>query len=694
MIAGLVLSFCLVTLTGSALLSLLHLRQDTIRWVALAALVAIGLGLIFPRLEQWLQRPFSRIPHNSISAGGTGFGLGLALGVLYVPCAGPVLTAIILAGATSRIGLNTVVLTCAFALGTALPLLFFALAGRETAGRVSAFRRRQREIRIGAGVVTILLAVALVLNLPATLQRAIPDYTSALQGLPEQVGGPNQIGTNLGGIGGLVTDQNAQLSNCTNGAAQPQDCGSAPDITGISGWLNTPEHQPIRLSSLRGRVVLVDFWAYSCINCQRAIPHVVGWYRAYKDSGLEVIGVHTPEYAFEKVPENVAAGAADLNITYPIALDNNYSTWTNYRNAYWPAEYLIDASGTVRHIKFGEGDYDGTENLIRRLLTDANPGAKLPAPVDAADTTPALSLTPRHISAWAKRSPSPAAATTRVRRRSAIRSRCPRHLRPARPLVPGPPAGHGRRRRLPHQAELPRQERLSGGRWHRNPHRDRSRQVDDAADRRGTHLASNRRRRPSAANHDRSASQQRIAGVFIHLRMNYFSHNTDPKPLRLRITVRDPPDNKGAIGNEVPQPSNCSNRSRGSRCGRPGGGHRSERDGQPARHAGRPRMQCLRTASADRARFGSRHGGRTGRGGGVEQPDAHHPDLGVVRQAQPAGEPGRHPQRRPIHSLRPDRCRVRQDRRRNDRLVETDAPLLKKILTYHVVPGQGSGVVD
>ncbi|MDC8997307.1 cytochrome c biogenesis protein DipZ [Mycobacterium marinum] len=393
-IAGLVLSFCLVTLTGSALLSLLHLRQDTIRWVALAALVAIGLGLIFPRLEQWLQRPFSRIPHNSISAGGTGFGLGLALGVLYVPCAGPVLTAIILAGATARIGLNTVVLTCAFALGTALPLLFFALAGRETAGRVSAFRRRQREIRIGAGVVTILLAVALVLNLPATLQRAIPDYTSALQGLPEQVGGPNQIGTNLGGIGGLVTDQNAQLSNCTNGAAQPQDCGSAPDITGISGWLNTPEHQPIRLSSLRGRVVLVDFWAYSCINCQRAIPHVVGWYRAYKDSGLEVIGVHTPEYAFEKVPENVAAGAADLNITYPIALDNNYSTWTNYRNAYWPAEYLIDASGTVRHIKFGEGDYDGTENLIRRLLTDANPGAKLPAPVDAADTTPALSLTP------------------------------------------------------------------------------------------------------------------------------------------------------------------------------------------------------------------------------------------------------------------------------------------------------------
>ena len=124
---------------------------------------------------------------------------------------------------------------------------------------------------------------------------------------------------------------------------------------------------------MRGKVVLIDFWAYSCINCQRAIPHVVGWYDKYKDLGLEVIGVHSPEYAFEKIPGNVASGADDLGINYPIALDNSLSTWTNYRNRYWPAEYLIDADGTVRHIKFGEGDYDVTENLIRELLVDAEP---------------------------------------------------------------------------------------------------------------------------------------------------------------------------------------------------------------------------------------------------------------------------------------------------------------------------------
>lgn len=393
-IAGLVLSFSVVTLAGTAVLSLLHLRQDAIRWIALGALVAIGLGLIFPKVEQLLERPFSRIPQRQVDpGGGNGFGLGLALGALYVPCAGPVLAAIVVAGATSNIGVHTVVLTAAFAIGAALPLLFFALAGQQVAARVSAFRRRQREIRVAAGIVTILLAVALVFDVPALLQRAIPDYTSALQ---QKVGADNQIREQLdpGGLGGLVNDQNAQLSNCTSGAMQLESCGPAPDIKGIAAWLNTPGNKPVDLRSLRGKVVLVDFWAYSCINCQRAIPHVVGWYQAYKDSGFEVVGVHTPEYAFERVADNVASGAVDLGIRYPVALDNDYSTWTNYRNRYWPAEYLIDAKGVVRHIKFGEGEYDGTEKLIRQLLGEANPGAMLPPPVGAPDTTPVTGLTP------------------------------------------------------------------------------------------------------------------------------------------------------------------------------------------------------------------------------------------------------------------------------------------------------------
>ncbi len=388
-IGGLVLSFSLVTLIGSALLSLLHLPQDTIRWVALAALVAIGLGLIFPSFEQLLERPFARIPQKQITKFANGFGLGLALGVLYVPCAGPVLAAIVVAGATAQIGLPVVVLTLGFAVGTAMPLLFFALAGQRITERVNAFRRRQRGIRITAGVVTILLAVALVFNVPAVLQRAVPDYTRSLQ---DKLGGNQQIQQKIN-LGGIVNDQNKDLSNCTDGSAQLQNCGAAPDLKGITAWLNTPGDKPIDLHALRGKVVLIDFWAYSCINCQRAIPHVEGWYKAYRDSGFEVIGVHTPEYTFEKVTGNVAKGAADLGITYPIAQDNGYSTWTNYRNMYWPAEYLIDARGTVRHVKFGEGDYNDTEKLIRQLITDAQPDVTLPPPVDAPDTTPHASLT-------------------------------------------------------------------------------------------------------------------------------------------------------------------------------------------------------------------------------------------------------------------------------------------------------------
>lgn len=388
-IAGLVLSFSLVTLVGSALLSLLHLPQDTIRWVALVALVAIGLGLIFPQFEAVLEKPFSWLPQKQFGSGGGGFGLGMALGVLYVPCAGPVLAAIVVAGATGTIGTDIVALTLSFAVGAALPLLFFALAGQRVTERVAAFRRRQREIRFVAGVVTILLAVALVFNLPAVLQRAIPDYTGALQ---EQVGGEEQLREKLN-LGGLVNEQNAELSNCTNGAPVLESCGTAPDIKGITTWLNTPGGTPIDLASLRGKVVLIDFWAYSCINCQRATPHLVDWYDAYRDRGFEVIGVHTPEYAFEKVQANVVSGARELGISYPVAMDNSFSTWTNYRNRYWPAHYLIDKQGVVRHIKFGEGDYANTEMLIRQLLSDGDDSA-LPAATERSDSTPTAPTTP------------------------------------------------------------------------------------------------------------------------------------------------------------------------------------------------------------------------------------------------------------------------------------------------------------
>lgn len=389
-IAGLVVSFSAVTLTGSAVLSLLHLPQDAIRWLALAALVAIGLGLVFPGVEALLEKPFSRLPQRQFSSASGGFGLGLALGVLYLPCAGPVLAAIVLAGATGSIGARTIALTASFATGAAVPLLIFALGGRRIAERVRLFRRHQREIRISAGALTILFAVVLAFDLPSALQRSIPDYTNALQ---RKFTEGSEVRRQLN-VDNAVGDQNTALSKCSDGATELELCGTAPEIKGIAEWLNTPQGQPLSLQQLHGKVVLIDFWAYSCINCQRSLSHVVGWYNAYHDKGFDVIGVHTPEYAFEHDRGNVAAAAAELGITYPVAMDNDYATWTNYRNQYWPAHYLIDTSGTVRHIKFGEGEYDVTENLIRQLISQADKQTVLPRPVDIPDMTPRSPLTP------------------------------------------------------------------------------------------------------------------------------------------------------------------------------------------------------------------------------------------------------------------------------------------------------------
>jgi cytochrome c biogenesis protein CcdA/thiol-disulfide isomerase/thioredoxin len=386
-VAGLALSFALFTLLGTLVLKALPVPQDVIRWAGLVLLVLLGVGMIVPRVERLLERPFARIPRR---AGGTdrgSFVLGLALGAVYVPCAGPVLAAITVAGATGAIGGDTVVLTVAFAVGTALPLLAFALAGRRLAERLSAFRRRQQVIRIGAGVVVIGLAIALTFNVTDAIQRAVPDYTATLNkdlnaGKALASGGGNQA---------LSACQQTALSGAEPRLAQ---CGTAPPLAGISAWQNTPGDKPLDLASLRGKVVLVDFWAYSCINCQRAIAHVNAWYSTYEKAGLEVIGVHTPEYAFEHVNSNVAAGAKRLGIHYPVALDNDYATWNNYGNDSWPADYLVDATGTVRFASVGEGRYGETEQLIRQLLDAAHPGAALPAATQVADRTPSSDQSP------------------------------------------------------------------------------------------------------------------------------------------------------------------------------------------------------------------------------------------------------------------------------------------------------------
>ncbi len=381
-VGGLTLSFAVFTLFGSLILASLHLPDDAIRWAGLALLVLVGLGLLVPPLGHLLERPFYRFPQRVSGAGRNGFVLGIALGAVFVPCAGPVLAAITVAGATDHIGLRTIGLTLGFAAGTAIPLLAFALAGRGISQRLGAFRRHQGVFRAVSGVVMIVLAVALTFNLSDLIQRDIPNYTQAVgNSLEKGASAASQSGS------GGVSLQDCQTAALYGGSGLEQ-CGAAPAFAGIQQWLNTPGGKPVTIASLKGKVVIVDFWAYSCINCQRELPHVEAWYKDYAADGLEVVGVHTPEYAFEHVPSNVAAGVSRLGLSFPVALDNSYGTWNAYDNQSWPASYLIDADGQIRHVSIGEGDYPQEEQLIRQLLLAAHPGITLPAATTLPDTTP------------------------------------------------------------------------------------------------------------------------------------------------------------------------------------------------------------------------------------------------------------------------------------------------------------------
>jgi cytochrome c biogenesis protein CcdA/thiol-disulfide isomerase/thioredoxin len=388
-VAGLVLSFTVSTLFGSLILSALHLPQDLLRNVGIAVLAIIGFSLLWPRLGDLLERPFARLPRRQINPESNGVVLGLGLGLLFVPCAGPVLATIAVVGASHQVGASALVLTVAFGIGVGLPLLVLARAGDAITRRTGFLRRHARRLRTVGGLLMILIAAATGLNLTDGLQRHVPGYTTLLQNVLTSPA-ENQL-HNLAGGGSGVTGSGPA---CSPGGTSPQECGPAPELTGITGWLNTPGDTPLTLAGLRGKVVLVDFWTYSCINCQRTLPHLEAWDRAYRDAGLVIIGVHTPEFAFEHVTDNVNAQARALGVGYPIAIDNNYGTWNAYANQYWPADYLIDPGGTIRHVTFGEGAYADTENLIRQLLAMRQPAPALSPATEVADTTPTENLTP------------------------------------------------------------------------------------------------------------------------------------------------------------------------------------------------------------------------------------------------------------------------------------------------------------
>ncbi len=387
-VGGLVISFSFLILAGSEVLSALHLPQDFLRDTGIAILVAVGLGFLIPPLGRVLERPFTRIHTRQPTGTAGGLVMGLACGLLFVPCAGPILAAITVVGATHRVGWTAVFLTIAFALGAAVPLLAVALAGSELTRRARALRNHAPRFRMVGGVVLIAMALAIGFNTFNGLQRDVPGYTSALQNKVESSQKVRKQINSLTGSG------NSSLAKCSSTATTLIDCGPAPNFTGITTWLNTPNGMPLTISGLRGHVVLIDFWTYSCINCQRTLPHVEAWYSRYQKEGLVVVGVHTPEFSFEHVVSNVRSEAAGLGVKYPVAIDNNYGTWNAYANEYWPAEYLIDASGDVRHVDFGEGGYSDTESLIRQLLTAAHPGLALPPPTSVPNRTPTEAMSP------------------------------------------------------------------------------------------------------------------------------------------------------------------------------------------------------------------------------------------------------------------------------------------------------------
>ena len=392
-VAGLVVSFTLSVLFAAWLLDLLGLPLDLLRNVALALLFLVAATLIFPSVGLLVERPLARFTRRSGRDVGGGFLLGVSLGLVMVPCAGPVLAVIAVVAASREIGIDALLLTLAYSLGHAIPLLAFAIGGQR-AGRLTAVRAHAPAIRRGLGVVIAATAFAIALNVDRHFTTAIPGYTRAVQEHVESSARARRAFAGLREQGtGPGARQKATMSL--------DDFGPAPDFQDVSLWLNTPGGRPLTLARLRGKVVLVNFWTYTCVNCLRELPHVKAWYDAYRRDGFVVVGVHAPEFAFEHEPDNVRRAIRDLDIRHPVLLDNDFGTWNAYANQYWPANYLVDRNGHVRYVHFGEGQYDRTENAIRALLADP----ALPRAPVRADRTPSGQQTPETYLGWERLSP-------------------------------------------------------------------------------------------------------------------------------------------------------------------------------------------------------------------------------------------------------------------------------------------------
>ncbi len=356
-IAGLVVSFTVFTLTGGALLSLLGLPEDLLRDLAIAAMLVMAASLLSRRVAWLLERPLLFLTRRRPSTDGSGLVLGFSLGLVFVPCAGPVLAAVTVLAASGEIGLRIILVTGAYAIGAAIPMLAIAIGGQRLTTGVGFLRAHAESTRKVAGVVLGVGALAIAFGLDQEITTRLPTYGTTVQ---ERLERNSTIRSELSDL----TGSGDALAADTSSAAGPR----APEFKDIKLWLNTPAGKPLSIAGLRGKVVLVDFWTYSCINCLRTLPHLKAWDRTYRKAGLTIVGVHSPEFAFERVPDNVRSAVRRNGVRYPVALDNDFGTWRAYSNDYWPSKYLIDKSGRIRYEHYGEGAYGETESWIRRLL--------------------------------------------------------------------------------------------------------------------------------------------------------------------------------------------------------------------------------------------------------------------------------------------------------------------------------------
>jgi len=386
-------AFLLVTVVLASVLADAGLTTDRLRVASALFLALVGLTLAVARIGEWTERrlaPAAQLGTRLVDGqpgGGLvgGIVLGSSIGLLWAPCVGPIMAGVVAVAVIHGPSPETVAVALAYVAGAIVPLSFVALWGQRASVAVGRNARRAR-LRQGFGWAMVVSAMLIVSGLDLTIENGVadalpPGWNGALAAVEQQPGIQQEIdmlrttpSTAPGGSGSPVTGEAGNLPALPApvGTSLPsevalEDLGPAPEFTGIDAWINT---DPLTMGSLRGKVVLVEFWTFGCINCIHVQPYVKAWYDRYASAGLVVVGVHTPELSFERDLANVQDAVASADIRFPVAVDPSFATWNAYRNGYWPAFYFIDRAGRIRHTRIGEGDYEGSEQVIRELLAE------------------------------------------------------------------------------------------------------------------------------------------------------------------------------------------------------------------------------------------------------------------------------------------------------------------------------------